>query len=158
MRTKPPRNERKPRTRGNKIAETPLAFESLYLKKMGNVPQFMNNDDIMTWIKSVSHHLKSWYFKSVCSPANEAYLRAAQRNPIQFANAVAQNEPEPYKTANIPGGPYEGVTEEDVASDFVQYAWRTVGYIERDGQRAGAFGWSKKGVIFVTLPSCCLSV
>ena len=112
-------------TRGTS-GELPLAFDGSYLKKVGDASNFMNNAEIKTWIMSVARHLKSWYCRCVCNPANAAHLQAAQRDPDQFMIDVSRHQTNP-----------------PVASDFVLRTWRFSGHIARDGQRGGAFANSK---------------
>jgi hypothetical protein len=125
------------RTTRSMKGEPPLGFDSSYLKKVGDASNFMNNDEIKTWISSVSHHLKIWYCKCVCDPANEAHLRAAQSDPEQFVIAVSQHEAKPLQLVRLAGKP------EAVDSDFVLRTWKMSVHIARDGQRGGAFAWSK---------------
>jgi hypothetical protein len=118
--------------------EPPLGFDSSYLKKVGDAPNFMNNDEIKTWISSVSHLLKSWYRKHVCNPANEAHLRAAQSDPEQFVIAVSRHESKPPRSVRLAGEP------EGEVSDLVLRTWKVAGHIAREGQRGGAFAsWNK---------------
>jgi hypothetical protein len=125
----------------------PLAFDSSYLRKVGNDAAFMNNGDIMTWIGSVSHHLKGWYCECVCDPANETDLQSAQSDPIQFADAVFQHEfksPGAAKAAKPSVGADEGALKRDMVSNFVQLTAIVSRRIERDGQRGGGFALCKK--------------
>jgi hypothetical protein len=121
----------------------PLAFDSTYLKKMGNTTAFMNNGEIMNWIGSVSHHLKGWYCECVCDPANEADLQAAQAAPLQFADVVFQHEFESRGFVKPSVESEEGALKKYMVPNFVQLTGIVSRRIERDGQRSGAFARGK---------------
>lgn len=125
------------RTTHSMESEPPLGFDSSYLKKVDDASKFMNNEEIKTWISSVSHHLKIWYSKCVCDPANEAHLRDAQSDPERFMIAVSQHEAKSLQFVRLAGKP------EVVDSDFVLRTWKMSVHIARDGKRGGAFAWSK---------------
>jgi hypothetical protein len=128
---------------GRQDGTPPLAFDGSYLNKMGNMPTFMSNDGIRTWIGSVSHHLKSWYCECVCDPANEADLQAAQAAPLQFADAVFQHE---FKLSGStkPSARSVKSAKKDVVASIVRLTGNFSRRIERDGQRGGAFARSKQ--------------
>jgi hypothetical protein len=135
--------------RGKQGGKLPLAFDTSYLKTMGNPATFMDNDEIRTWIGSVSHQVKDWYRGCMCDPANEADLRDAQSRPLQFADAVFQHE---FKLSGSAKqsvgwrsvGSQKSAKEKDVVPDFVRLTGMVTRRIERDGQRGGAFARSKQ--------------
>lgn len=135
--------------KSKKGSTLPLAFDSSYLEKMGRKKTFMQNDDVRTWISSVSHHLKDWYRECVCDPANEADLRAAQSSPLQFADAVFQHEFKLSGSAKQTvgwrtAGLEKSAQENEVVSNFVQLTGIISRRIESDGQRGGGFARSKQ--------------
>lgn len=87
-----------------RYSNRPLPFDGVCLSKVRGFRPFMNNNQIMDWLKSVfKPHIQNWYHECLSAPENQPHLEAAQANPYFFSRTVFEEAIDQHDSSELLG-------------------------------------------------------
>lgn len=128
----------------------PLPFDGVCLSKLRGFRPFMNNDQIMDWLKSVfKPHIQDWYHECLSAPENHSHVEAAQANPYFYSKAAFEEAMYQHVSSELLGSllgerdacptAFHLEKKRNNSLTFVQHSAMVACLIVRDGQLSPKF-------------------